>query len=83
VILDEATSSMDSETDKLMQRLIRDEFTDHTILTIAHRMDIIMDSDLILVLDAGKLVEAGAPSELAEKEGGIFRALYTMSSIVS
>ena len=75
VLLDEATSNVDGETDKLMQTLVRDEFREHTVVTVAHRLDTIMDSDVVLVLDAGKLVEAGPPSELAAKEGGAFRAL--------
>jgi ATP-binding cassette, subfamily C (CFTR/MRP), member 1 len=76
VLLDEATSSVDGETDKLMQRLIREEFSEHTIVTVAHRLDTIMDSDVVLVLDAGRLVEAGAPTELAQKEWGVFKNLY-------
>jgi ATP-binding cassette, subfamily C (CFTR/MRP), member 1 len=75
VLLDEATSNVDSETDTLMQMLMRDEFREHTVITVAHRLDTIMDSDVVLVLDAGRLVEAGPPSELAVREGGAFRAL--------
>lgn len=76
VLLDEATSNVDGETNNLMQRLIREEFSEHTIITVAHRLDTIMDSDVVLVLDAGKLVEVGPPRELVEKEGGYFRTLY-------
>lgn len=75
VLLDEATSNVDGETDKLMQTLIRNEFSDHTVITVAHRLETIMDSDVVLVLDGGKLVEVGPPSELANKEGGFFRSL--------
>jgi ATP-binding cassette, subfamily C (CFTR/MRP), member 1 len=74
-LLDEATSNVDGETDKLMQALIRSEFRDHTVITVAHRLETIMDSDVVLVLDGGKLVEAGPPTELAAKEGGKFRSL--------
>ncbi|KAI9738028.1 MAG: hypothetical protein M1818_005456 [Claussenomyces sp. TS43310] len=80
VLLDEATSNVDEMTDKLMQRLIREEFKEHTILTIAHRLNTIMDSDVVLVLDSGRLVEVGAPSELAEREAGVFRTLYMTRS---
>jgi len=75
VLLDEATSNVDGETDQLMQKLVREEFKEHTIITVAHRLDTIMDSDVVLVLEAGKLVEAGPPAELAAREGGAFRAL--------
>ncbi|KAK3319199.1 ABC transporter [Apodospora peruviana] len=81
VLLDEATSNVDGETNNLMQRLIREEFREHTIVTVAHHLDTIMDSDVVLVLDSGKLVEAGAPSELAAREGGVFRALYGRNRI--
>ncbi|KAK9772774.1 putative ABC transporter [Seiridium cardinale] len=85
LILDEATSNVDGETDKLMQRIIREEFSRHTILSIAHRLDTIRDADLIVVLDKGRLVEKGAPEELlakdmppseAEEEKAWFRELW-------
>lgn len=69
LILDEATSNVDIETDALMQRIIREEFLHHTILSIAHRLDTIRDADLIVVLDKGQVVESGTPEELLAKAG--------------
>jgi len=68
LILDEATSNVDPRTDQLMQRIIREEFAKHTILTIAHRLDTIRDADTILVMDKGKVVEVGTPDELLAKK---------------
>lgn len=68
-MLDEATSSVDAETDRIMQRLIRESFKEWTILTVAHRLDTIMDSDKILVLDKGGIAENGSPEELMERKG--------------
>ena len=59
-----ATASVDVETDKLLQETIRSEFVDRTILTIAHRINTIMDSDRILVLSAGKVVEFDTPENV-------------------
>ncbi|KAG9247609.1 putative multidrug resistance protein [Calycina marina] len=64
LILDEATSNVDAKTDELIQLIIREEFSKHTILTIAHRLDTIRDADMILVMDKGKIVESGSPKEL-------------------
>lgn len=83
VLLDEATSNVDRETDKLMQRLIREEFREHTILTVAHRLETIMDSDVVLVFDAGRLVEVGSPFELAEREASMFKKLHMARPIIS
>jgi ATP-binding cassette, subfamily C (CFTR/MRP), member 1 len=67
LILDEATSNVDSETDKRMQEVIRKEFRDHTVITVAHRMETILDSDVVAVLDKGVLIEFGSPKELLNR----------------
>ncbi|XP_033648066.1 ATP-binding cassette sub-family C member 9-like [Asterias rubens] len=72
LIMDEATASIDLETDKLLQRVVTTAFAERTVLTIAHRIGTILNSDKILVLDDGKVAEYGAPNELIEKEDGIF-----------
>lgn len=67
LVLDEATSNVDAETDQLMQRLIREEFRSHSIIMVAHRLDTIMDSDKIAVLERGRLVEFDSPEKLLEE----------------
>ncbi|KAB8256824.1 P-loop containing nucleoside triphosphate hydrolase protein [Aspergillus pseudonomiae] len=81
MILDEATSAVDMETDALIQRSIRSEFgrNESSLLVIAHRLSTIADFDRILVMDAGKAVEFGPPRELLEIEGGVFRNLVQNS----
>uniref|UniRef100_A0A0D9W2Q4 ABC transporter C family member 13 n=1 Tax=Leersia perrieri TaxID=77586 RepID=A0A0D9W2Q4_9ORYZ len=64
LFMDEATASVDSQTDATIQRIIREEFTDCTIISIAHRIPTVMDSDRVLVLDAGLVKEFDAPSKL-------------------
>ncbi|KFY91854.1 hypothetical protein V498_05291 [Pseudogymnoascus sp. VKM F-4517 (FW-2822)] len=76
LIMDEATSSMDSETDKLMQQVLRKEFEDRTIIVIAHRLHTVLDFDRIMLLEKGRVVETGNPQELLKKETSAFRALY-------
>ena len=75
VILDEATSSVDAETDAIIQRTVRSEFSDATVITVAHRLSSVLDADKIMVLEQGRLVEFGAPKELMARSGGRFRAL--------
>ncbi|KAI0650859.1 multidrug resistance-associated ABC transporter [Trametes meyenii] len=80
LILDEATSAIDYETDTIIQTSLRQELgKDVTILTIAHRLQTIMDADKILVLDAGRIAEFGSPSELLQNEKGMLRALVDES----
>ena len=75
LVLDEATASVDVQTDSLMQRLIRSEFSTHTIIAVAHRLDTIIDFDAVAVMDRGRLLEYGAPKTLLRK-GGAFKDLY-------
>ncbi|KKY17726.1 putative abc transporter [Phaeomoniella chlamydospora] len=76
VLLDEATSNVDGETDQQIQKVIREEFLGYTIVTVAHRLETIMDADEILVLEKGGVVERGKPVELREREGGVFEGLW-------
>ncbi len=69
VIFDEATSSLDSESERAIMDAIKNVSTDRTTLTIAHRLSTIVDSDQIIVLDAGRIVERGTHRELLELEG--------------
>jgi ABC-type multidrug transport system fused ATPase/permease subunit len=69
MVLDEATSAVDMATDVLIQRSIREEFGESTLLVIAHRLSTIADFDRILVMSDGKAVEYGTPRELMERKG--------------
>ncbi|CAM6083890.1 unnamed protein product [Calypogeia fissa] len=64
LVLDEATAAVDVGTDALIQKTIREEFKTCTMIIIAHRMNTIIDSDRILVLDAGKVLEVDTPANL-------------------
>ncbi|XP_014650979.1 PREDICTED: multidrug resistance-associated protein 1-like [Ceratotherium simum simum] len=75
LILDEATASIDFETDNLVQTTIRKEFSDCTILTIAHRLRSIIDSNRVLVLDSGRIIEFETPQNLICQKGIFFEML--------
>lgn len=79
LVLDEATAAVDYETDKVIQETIRREFQDRTILTIAHRLNTVMDSDRIMVLDAGKVVEFDTPGKLMTDKESFFYKLVAKS----
>ncbi|KAK1946686.1 Canalicular multispecific organic anion transporter 2 [Phytophthora citrophthora] len=72
VIFDEATAAVDHATDQALQRVIREVFKSSTVLTIAHRLDTILDSDRILVMDDGRVKELSSPTELVQKGQGHF-----------
>ncbi|KAI1287409.1 ATP-binding cassette sub-family C member 4 [Halotydeus destructor] len=75
LVLDEATANVDHETDSLIQGTIRKKFADCTVLTIAHRLNTVIDSDRLIVLDAGKLAEFDEPHLLLQQPLGLFRKL--------
>jgi len=79
VIMDEATAAVDADTDARIQKVMRSEFADATCITVAHRINTIMDSDFILVMDNGKAVEFDTPKKLISK-GGMFRDLVQAAS---
>ncbi|XP_048464738.1 canalicular multispecific organic anion transporter 1 isoform X1 [Rhincodon typus] len=72
LILDEATAAIDLETDNLIQTTIQNEFTDCTVLIIAHRLHTIMDCTRVMVLDAGRIIEFDSPFELLQKQGHFY-----------
>ncbi|KAK7866924.1 hypothetical protein R5R35_001662 [Gryllus longicercus] len=72
LVLDEATAAVDLETDDLIQRTIRTEFSECTVLTIAHRLNTIMDSNRVIVLDRGNVVEYDTPDALLQRKSSVF-----------
>ncbi|CCF56859.1 hypothetical protein KAFR_0B05630 [Kazachstania africana CBS 2517] len=83
LVLDEATAAVDVETDKIVQETIRTAFKDRTILTIAHRLNTIMDSDRIIVLDKGEIVEFDTPDELLAKPESLFYSLCNEAGLTN
>ena len=75
IVMDEATASVDVETDAVIQRAIRLDFSYATVLTIAHRLNTIMDSDKILVMDDGRAAEYDKPEVLLRDSSSLFSAL--------
>jgi ATP-binding cassette subfamily C (CFTR/MRP) protein 1 len=79
VIMDEATAAVDADTDARIQKVMRTEFANATCITVAHRINTIMDSDFILVMDDGRAAEFDSPKNLLSK-GGMFRDLVQAAS---
>ncbi|EDV19525.1 uncharacterized protein TRIADDRAFT_51152 [Trichoplax adhaerens] len=82
LILDEATAAVDMETDDLIQATIRTQFANCTVLTIAHRLNTIMDSTRVLVLDAGRIIEFDTPSVLMSDPESAFYAMAKDAGLV-
>jgi len=75
LVLDEATAAIDMATDLFIQNTIKEAFSELTVLTIAHRLNTIIDSDRVLVMDAGRIVEFDSPSTLLNTPGSSFKSL--------
>ncbi|KOC70044.1 Multidrug resistance-associated protein 1 [Habropoda laboriosa] len=83
LVLDEATASVDLETDDLIQTTIRQEFKDCTVLTIAHRLNTILDSDRVIVLDNGLIMEYDSPETLLRNSSSLFHGISKDAGLVT
>ncbi|KAG5894560.1 hypothetical protein JTB14_021542 [Gonioctena quinquepunctata] len=81
LVLDEATANVDPQTDALIQNTIRQKFANCTVMTIAHRLHTIMDSDKVLVMDAGLAVEFDHPYMLLQNKSGLFYGLVKQTGL--
>jgi len=82
LVLDEATAAVDVETDELIQSTIRTKFKDCTVLTIAHRLNTILDYDKVMVLDKGTIVEMDSPENLLKNENSIFYSMAKDAGLI-
>jgi len=75
LVLDEATAAIDMQTDLMIQNTFKEAFSEITVLTIAHRLNTIIECDRVLVMDAGNIEEFDEPIKLLQKEGSVFKQL--------
>jgi len=80
LILDEATSSLDTESERVVQDAIENLMKNRTSIVIAHRLSTIKNADLIVVLDEGRIVEQGKHDELVKIKGGVYQKLHSMQT---
>jgi ATP-binding cassette subfamily C (CFTR/MRP) protein 4 len=69
LVLDEATSNVDMNTDAFIQNVLKERFKDTTVITIAHRLNTVADYDQVIVMQRGKIMESGSPYELIQRNG--------------
>ncbi|CAL8122454.1 unnamed protein product [Orchesella dallaii] len=81
LLLDEATASLDIETDFKIQNIIRDAFSACTVITIAHRLNTVANYDRIMVMDSGKVIEFDSPEKLMKQENSMFKKMVEASGI--
>lgn len=79
--MDEATANIDVETDRLIQASIRQTCSDVTVITIAHRVQTIVDSDRVLVMDNGRIIEFDTPAQLLQNSHSTFARLVRQANV--
>lgn len=72
LLLDEVSSNVDHQTERVMQEIIQAEFREYTVIAVSHRLDMIMDFDRVVVMEKGEIVEVGNPMLLAGEDGTRF-----------
>ncbi|KAF5303202.1 hypothetical protein FQA39_LY10115 [Lamprigera yunnana] len=82
LVLDEATANIDSQTDTLIQKIIKKTFSNYRVITIAHKLQTVLDSDKIIVLDLGNIVQYGPPKLLLEDRSGLFYSMIKNSRLL-
>ncbi|KAI5460736.1 multidrug resistance-associated protein [Mariannaea sp. PMI_226] len=80
LLLDEVSASVDKDTEREMQAIIKREFADYTVVMVSHRLDIIMNSDTVFVIEAGSVVESGNPQELMGRQGSHLQKLWVVEA---
>ena len=80
-MLDEVSASVDVQTDQLIQDIIQTEFRDSTVITIAHRLNTIINYDKVLVLDQGELIQYDAPQVLLNQDG-LFKEMASAAGLI-
>lgn len=79
LVIDEATANVDNETDECIQKTLKFHFKKCTMITIAHRLNTILNCDRIIVMDCGAIVECGSSKELIDKQGFFYNLSYGIS----
>lgn len=82
LLLDEVSSSVDVDTDRVMQEIIRREFEGYTVVMVSHRLEVVVGFfDRVVVMEGGEIVECGSPRELLEVEGSRFGELWAVGDV--